>query len=111
MLKHFLILLSVFSISGVNLSSAQNIESMALPIDNDTQLINYQDVVQLAGTADELYVRAIEWINTQYNNPADACRIRNRESAVIEIAHRFEILNDEEGDKLIAGIVNYTLKL
>lgn len=98
-------------ITGVNHSSAQDIESMVLPMDEDTQLISYQDVIQMPGTADELYVRAIEWINTQYKNPADVCRIRNRESAVIEIAHRFEILNDEEGDKLIAGIVNYNLKL
>lgn len=111
MLKHFLISLSIFLVAGVNLSNAQDVESMALPFDKDTQLISYQDVIQMSGTGDELYVRAIEWVNTQYKNPADACRIRNRESAVIEIAHRFEILNDEEGDKLIAGIVNYNLKL
>ncbi|HCT72258.1 MAG TPA: hypothetical protein DF409_16240 [Bacteroidales bacterium] len=83
----------------------------AYPVDKDTQQITYQEVVQQAGTADELYIRCIEWINTQYKNPADACRIRNRESGVIEINHRFEILNDAEGAKLIAGIVNYVLKL
>ncbi|KAF0203255.1 MAG: hypothetical protein FD170_1244 [Bacteroidetes bacterium] len=82
-----------------------------LPIDKDTQLITYQDVIQQAGTADELYIRCIEWINVQYKNPADACRIRNRESGVIEILHRFELLNEEEGSKGVTAKVNYTLKL
>lgn len=98
-------LLLIFS--AVNAQEAVS----AYPVDKDTQLITYQEVVQQAGTADELYIRCVEWINTQYKNPADVCRVRNRESGVIEINHRLEILNDAEGDKLIAGIVNYVLKL
>ena len=108
MLKQLLIFMCLTCFVGVN---AQELEKMVLPVDKDSQLISYQDVISMSGTADELYIRAIEWVNTQYKNPADACRIRNRESGVIEIAHRFEILNDAEGDKLIAGIVNYNLKL
>ena len=108
MLKHILIFICLACFAGAN---AQGVETMALPVDEDTRLVNYKDVIPMAGTADELYVRAIEWVNTRYKNPADACRIRNRESAVIEIAHRFEIINDVDGNKLIAGIVNYNLKL
>lgn len=99
-----------FFVLAALFSSAQD-NATQYPIDKDTQLITYQEVVTQAGTADELYIRAIEWINTQYKNPADVCRIRNRESGVIEILHRFEIINDEENNKLIAGIVNYTLKI
>lgn len=99
-----------FFVFAALFSSAQD-NATQYPIDKDTQLITYQEVVTQAGTADELYIRAIEWINTQYKNPADVCRIRNRESGVIEILHRFEIINDEENNKLIAGIVNYTLKI
>ena len=84
---------------------------MVLPVDKDTQLISYQDVIPMSGTADELYIRAIEWVNTLFKNPGEACRIRNRESGVIEIVHRFEILNDADGTKLIAGIVTYNLKI
>lgn len=99
-----------FFVLAALFSSAQD-NAPQYPIDKDTQLITYQEVVTQAGTADELYIRAIEWINTQYKNPADVCRVRNRESGVIEILHRFEIINDEADNKLIAGIVNYTLKI
>lgn len=99
----FFVLVALFS-------NAQD-NTTQYPIDKDTQLITYQEVVTQSGTADELYIRAIEWINTKYKNPADVCRVRNRESGVIEILHRFEIINDEENNKLIAGIVNYTLKI
>lgn len=108
MLKQILLLLCLTIFTG---TFAQEVETMALPVDEDTQLVSYKDVMSMPGTADELYIRAIEWVNTRYKNPADACRIRNRESGVIEIAHRFEIINDVDGNKLIAGIVNYSLKL
>lgn len=108
MLKQILLFMCLACFVGAN---AQGVETMALPVDEDTHLISYKDVIPMAGTADELYIRAIEWVNTRYKNPADVCRIRNRESGVIEIAHRFEIINDVDGSKLIAGIVNYNLKL
>ncbi len=90
---------------------AQDDSKTNFPFDKDTGLISYQEVVQEPGTADELYIRCIEWINTSYKNPADACRIRNRESGVIEILHRFELTNMDGDAKLQAGIVNYLLKL
>lgn len=86
-------------------------EETTFPIDKDTQLINYQDVVQQAGTADELYIRAIEWMNTYYKNPADVSRVRDRENGVLEIAHRLEIYNEADGARLIAEIIRYNLKL
>ncbi|MBW6490042.1 MAG: DUF4468 domain-containing protein [Lentimicrobium sp.] len=110
MLKKFFLILQVALFVNLFSSVAQD-APLGYPVDKDTQLITYQDVIPMAGTADELYIRCIEWINTQYKNPADACRVRNRESGVIEILHRFELLNDEEGDRLKAGSVNYTLKL
>jgi len=93
------------------LVSAQDDSKINFPFDKDTGLISYQEVVQEPGTSDELYIRCIEWINTSYKNPADACRIRNRESGVIEILHRFELVNMDGDAKLQAGIVNYALKL
>ncbi len=105
------LVITILSISGTIAFSQEVDSTLRLPIDKDTQLITYQDVVQEPGTADELYIRCIEWINTQYKNPADVCRVRNRESAVIEILHRFELVNMEGDAKLTAGIVNYLLKL
>lgn len=103
------ILLIVLAIAGLASRAQQTVGGY--PVDKDTQLITYQEVVQEPGTPDELYIRCIEWINTQYKNPADVCKVRNRESAVIEILHRFELINTEGDAKLNAGIVNYNLKL
>lgn len=103
-----LFVILALSFTGV---SGQETAATNLPIDKDTQLITYQDVVQEPGTADELYVRCIEWINTYYKNPADVCKVRNRESQVIEIIYRIELFNYDGDAKLNAGIVNYLLKL
>lgn len=91
------------------ISYSQNAESF--PLDENTKLITYREVVQLNGTQDELYIRGIDWINSYYKNPADVCRIRNRESGVIEVLHRIEIVNTKDGGKVPAGTVNYELKL
>ncbi|HLN52199.1 MAG TPA: DUF4468 domain-containing protein [Lentimicrobium sp.] len=86
-------------------------ETVILPIDPDTKMATYQEVVQEKGTADELYIRGIEWINSFYKNPADVTRVRNRESGVIELLHRFEIYNMDGDVKVQSGFVNYSLKL
>lgn len=86
-------------------------ESVVLPLDPDTKMATYQEVVQEKGTADELYIRGIEWINSFYKNPADVTRVRNRESGVIELLHRFEIYNADGEVKVQAGFVNYSLKI
>jgi hypothetical protein len=104
------LLFIVFSVFGT-IVVAQDENKISFPFDKDTGLISYQEVVQEPGTTDELYIRCIEWINTSYKNPADVCRIRNRESAVIEILHRFELVNMDGEAKVQAGIVNYLLKL
>lgn len=85
--------------------------SDVFPVDQDSKLVTYQDVVQQTGTQDELYIRGIEWLNSYYKNPADVSRVRNRESGVIELMHRIEIENQAEGTKVGAGIVNYDLKI
>jgi hypothetical protein len=86
-------------------------ESAILPIDPDTKMATYQEVVQEKGTADELYIRGIAWVNSFYKNPADVTRVRNRESGIIELMHRFEIYNNVDGVKVQAGFVNYSLKI
>ena len=47
-----------------------------MPVDPDTKLITYKEVVTVTGTPAELFNRAIEWINKQYKNPADATKVR-----------------------------------
>lgn len=81
------------------------------PVDPETGLLTYQEVVQQNGTQDELYIRGIEWLNSHYKNPADVCKVRNRESGVIELLHRIEVFNTQDGANVLAGMVNYVLKI
>jgi len=92
---------------------AQNVEQNGLmPVDESTGLITYQDVVQTEGNREELYNRAIGWVNSFYVNPADATNVRNPESGIIEIAHRFKITTmNQSGVETDAGMILYELKL
>lgn len=83
----------------------------AMPIDEETKLITYKEVVQQAGNKQELFNRAIEWINKNYKNPADVTRVRNPETGLIELIHRIELNYDDKGVTRSAGIVDYTLRI
>jgi len=97
-----ILLLFTFSISLV----AQN--SKALPIDEETGLITYQEVVEEKGTKQEYFNRAIGWINGFYKNPVDVTKTRDPQSGIIKGIHRFKIKNtDEDGFSTDAGVVQY----
>lgn len=87
-------------------------QKLNIPIDEDTKLITYQEVVPQEGDADKLYLTAIAWINSFFQNPNEATTIRDRENGKIVIDHRFKIYNvDKKGLKTDAGIIKYNLKL
>lgn len=101
-----ILLLIAFSISLV----AQN--NSALPIDEETGLITYQEVVEEEGTKKEYFNRAIGWINGFYKNPVDVTKTRDPESGIIKGIHRFKIKNTgEDGNTTDAGVVQYQFVL
>ena len=59
-----------------------NLPEPALPIDERTNLVTYQDVIQEEGTPQVLYDRAMDWIKKYYKNTneviknADAEKLR-----------------------------------
>jgi len=89
---------------------AQN-SAVKMPVDPETKLITYKEVVTVVGTPSELFNRAIEWVNKQYKNPADATKVRDQASGIIEIVHRIEISKIEKGATLVAGRVDYSMKI
>lgn len=110
--KYIVTPILMFGISFVNLFSQIVEHNNLVPVDESTGLITYQDVVQTEGNKDVLYNRAIGWVNSFYINPADATKVRNPESGIIEIAHRFKITSmDESGVETDAGMILYALKL
>lgn len=103
------ILASALMFGGLK-ANAQN-PSVKMPVDPETKLITYKEVVTVTGTPAELYNRAIEWINKQYKNPADATKVRDQASGIIEVVHRIEITRIDKGSTLVAGRVDYSMKL
>ena len=102
------IVASALMLVGLNVKAQ---ETVKLPVDPDTKLITYKEVVTVAGTPAELYNRAIEWINKQYKNPADATKVRDQASGIIEIIHRIEINRIDKGATIMVGRVDYSMKL
>lgn len=87
------------------------------PIDNETKLITYDNVVALTdikeSKKDDLYNKALAWANAFYKNPTDVIREKNQESGKIICKARFKIQNekDKSGFASDAGVVQYTLTL
>ena len=105
----FIQILPVFLFAAINLR-AQEVATN-LPVDPDTKLVVYKEVVTIAGTPSELFNRAIEWINKQYKNPTDATKVRNPATGLIEIIHRIELTYEQDGVIRPAGIVDYSMKI
>ncbi|MDO9255758.1 MAG: DUF4468 domain-containing protein [Bacteroidales bacterium] len=103
------IIASILMLGSLSVN-AQNSE-VKMPVDPETKLITYKEVVTVAGTPSELFNRAIEWINKQYKNPADATKVRDQASGIIEIVHRIELSKIEKGATLVAGRVDYSMKI
>lgn len=109
MKKLLSLLLILTALASVSIYAQENMPT--LPVDPDTKLITYKEVVTVTGKPDELFNRTVEWINKQYKNPAEATKVRDAASGIIEIIHRFELVRDEKGISRPAGIVDYSLKL
>jgi hypothetical protein len=103
------IVFSALMFSGLNIK-AQDIAPV-MPVDPETKLITYKEVVTVEGTRSELFNRAIGWVNKQYKNPVDATKVRDQASGIIEIIHRIELTKEEKGVAVLAGTVDYSMKL
>ena len=86
--------------------------AQVVPVDEDTKLITYKEVVQQEGAAAKHYNQCISWINSFYENPFDATRVRDADNGKIEIRHRFKVFDtDKDGQKTEAALIDYTLTL
>lgn len=93
-------------------SKTVNSQTSLVPVDEDTKLITYKEVVNQEGDASKLYNTAIAWVNANYQNPTEVTRIRDAENGKLELKHRFKLYNtDKNGLKTDANVINYTLKL
>jgi hypothetical protein len=106
-----LFILSIVLLLSVASTQAQ--KSDVVPVDENTNLITYKEFVNVQGSADTLYLRAISWINSFYKNPSDVTKVRDREGTLIVGKHRIGMKDfDEDGNILPANkAIGYTFKI
>lgn len=83
-----------------------------LPMDNITNKITYEEVVDAPGkTADELYRKILAWYRAYFKNPGEVIRENDSIGKSVTGKPRFRISNppDKEGTKTDGGLVQYTI--
>ena len=84
----------------------------ALPIDERTNLVTYQDVVKQEGTPDVLYQRALKWVKSYYKNTSEVIKNADAEKKVIEMRSSVRIFSKQkDGTMLPKNVVYYNFKL
>ncbi len=85
-----------------------------LPIDDETQLITYKEVVKETGNKKELYDRGMAWVKAYFVNAEEVTQSTDAEKCVIEGKHRlqvYNILDPKTGKKTKGPLVEYKFQL
>ena len=78
------------------------------PVNPETGLIEFQEVVEEDGSKEELFNRSIYWLNDFYKDPVRVTSLRDIETGKIVGQHRFRIYyTDDDGNKIAAGMIGY----
>ncbi len=83
-----------------------------MPLDPETGKFKYQEVVHAEGTQQEMFVRAVSWVNNNYKNAAAVTSIRDPHTGVIEGNHRIQIrLLNKDSIVEVGEMILYHFKL
>ncbi|MDP4281106.1 MAG: DUF4468 domain-containing protein [Bacteroidota bacterium] len=83
-----------------------------LPVDPDSKLIQYREVVDQQGNKDILYDRGSEWLRTYYLSPSSVTKVQDKVNGKIEGTGRLKIsFVDETGLTRDAGIIFYDIHI
>lgn len=100
-------------IAGVTFAQKnQELVAPEMPIDEDTKLITYKEVITEKGTAQELYERAMTWAKSFYKNTGEVIKSNDPEKKEINFYSSVRIYSHQkDGSKLTKNIVYYNFKL
>lgn len=105
-----IVILFLISLAGFTSLKAQ--QAPALPLDPETKMIKYQEVVSETGNPDVLYDRGAGWISNYYKSPSSVLRIQDKANGKIEGTGRLGLsYTDEMGNKTDGGVVMYDIKM
>ena len=83
----------------------------AYPLDPNTGLITFREVVDESGTKTDLFNRASEWLHHYFKQPVYVTQVRDAASGVIKGKHQFELYFYDKDVKKTAGIIKYYFKI
>lgn len=107
-----LLCLMLALVSGAFSQKNKSIERPDLPIDEDSKLVTYKEVVQETGTSQELYDRALLWVKKQYKNTNEVLHVQDREKGLIELRSSVRIYGTaKDGSKVFRNVVYYRCTL
>ena len=89
-----------------------NSQAVSYPVDNDSKLICYTKVKELAGVSkNDIFDRALGWINSYFKNPADVLRENDKANGKLLCKARFKLMGepDKSGFQKDQGNVQYSL--
>ncbi len=113
-MKHLLSIAVALTLSMHLYAQKSTYTAPTMPVDEDSKLITYTGIVDVPATSkNELYARTLEWFNAYYKNPNEVIRERDSVNLKISGKPRFRITNEpnEQGVKLDAGLVQYTIQV
>lgn len=86
-------------------------EKLEIPVETETGLIKFTEIIDETGTKDELFNRCVYWLNGFYKDPTRVTTIRDVPTGKIVGRHQFRLYYDEEGAKITGGMVKYTFAI
>jgi len=111
-MKKLLILAGLLGTMTAFAQKGNEVERPAFPIDEESKLVTYTDVIQVPGVLkDSLYDVAMEWMKKFYKSPSQAIKSQSKEEGVIEIKHQFQLTRTDKGQVVKAALINYYLTL
>jgi hypothetical protein len=110
MKKYFALVL--LSLAGRVSFGQTNTEAPQMPLDPDSKLIMYREVVNQEGVKDVLYDRGASWFSSYYKSPSSVLKIQDKVNGKLDGTGRFVITYvDDQGLKRDGGMIMYNIKL
>ncbi len=82
-----------------------------MPIDPDTKMVTYKEVVTATGTAKEIKEKALKWFHSYYKNSANL--LKENTETKFRGHPRFKVVNkkDKKGIQTMAGTMIYDITI
>jgi hypothetical protein len=111
MKKSILTSILIILLFGFGFSQKNETKEPVLPVDQETKLITYSKIVDLAMSKDTSYLKGKKWFFNYYKNPTGVIKEEDIVSGKISGKHQFKILNppDKKGIQTMRGIVKYSI--